>query len=269
MALPAYAMSQSNFPQMYERFIVGPLFRPWVEVLLDRTAVAAGERVLDLACGTGIVARVALERVAARGQVVGIDVSAPMLEVARAIAPDVEWREGNATALPVGDEEKFDVILCQQGFQFFGDRPTAAQECRRVLASGGRIAASTWLGLSETPLFRDLNEVGERHLGAIADARFGLGDGAALGRLFADAGFRDVRIDRVVKKIRFPEPERFVRLNAMAIVGMSAASAGMAEEERTRIVDAIVTESAPVVARYSEGGGFVADVGANVATARR
>ena len=115
---------------------------------------------LDVACGTGIVAW-----------------------IAREVAPEVEWRQGNAASLPIGGEQRFDAVVCQQGFQFFDDAAAAARECGRVLARGGRVAASTWLPLAETPLFRNLSEVGERHLGAIADARFGLGDGETLGGL--------------------------------------------------------------------------------------
>ncbi|TJW75951.1 MAG: methyltransferase domain-containing protein, partial [Mesorhizobium sp.] len=106
-------MGQASFPEMYERWLVGPLFRPWAEVTFDEVKLAPGHRVLDIACGTGIVARVARERLGAAGYVAGIDISPDMLAVARGVAPDIDWRAGNALALPLGDGEQFDVVVCQ------------------------------------------------------------------------------------------------------------------------------------------------------------
>ncbi|RWP09182.1 MAG: methyltransferase domain-containing protein [Mesorhizobium sp.] len=92
MTLPSYAMNQVSFPEMYERWLVGPLFRPWAEMALDELELSSGDRVLDIACGTGIVARVARERLGGAGFVVGIDVSADMLAVARAVELAIDWR---------------------------------------------------------------------------------------------------------------------------------------------------------------------------------
>src|SRR5687767_12566054 len=122
MKLPAYAMGQASFPEMYERLLVGPLFRPFAELTVERAQLRAGDRVLDVACGTGIVARLAKNRVGDGGTVVGVDLSPPMIAVARSIEPSVEWREGDACALPVRDPERFDVVMCQQGLQFFPDK---------------------------------------------------------------------------------------------------------------------------------------------------
>jgi len=98
MNLPSYAMSQASFPEMYERWLVGPLFRPWAEMTIEEMKLSSGDRVLDIACGTGIVARVAAKRLADAGAVVGVDLSPDMLAVAHAAAPGVDWREGNAGA---------------------------------------------------------------------------------------------------------------------------------------------------------------------------
>jgi len=99
MTLPSYAMNQANFAEMYERWIVGPLFRPWAQMTLEEVDLSPGDRVLDIACGTGIVARVAKERLGGAGYVVGVDLSPEMLAVARAVASDIDWRECNASAL--------------------------------------------------------------------------------------------------------------------------------------------------------------------------
>jgi len=103
MALP----SNLTFAEMYERFLVEPLFRPFAEQLLERARPTASDSVLDVACGTGIVARLARKKMGASAKVVGVDVSGPMLAVARGIDATIDWREGNATALPVIADEQF------------------------------------------------------------------------------------------------------------------------------------------------------------------
>ena len=269
MTLPAYAMSQASFPEMYEQALVPSLFQPWVPVLLQRVDVKAGERVLDVACGTGIVARLALERVGDRGRVVGVDLSPQMLAVGRSIAPAVDWREGSAGTLPVADDEQFDVVLCQQGLQFFPDKLAAVREMRRVLAPGGRVAIATWRSVDEFPLLRALNGVAERHVGAIADARYSFGNAAALERLLAGAGFQDIQVETISRTIRFPDADTFVRLNAMALVGMSAASGTMSAETRAQMAHLIATESAALLPPHTDAGGLAFDISTNVATATR
>src|SRR5262249_21040910 len=133
-----------SLPELYERFLVEPLFRPFAQELLDRTALAPTERLLDLACGTGIVARLAHEVVADRGRLVGVETSPKMLAVARSVAPTIEWRQGDAALLPIDRDEAFDVVTCHQGLQFFPDKPAAVREMRRVLAARGRVAIATW-----------------------------------------------------------------------------------------------------------------------------
>ncbi|MCC7178476.1 MAG: methyltransferase domain-containing protein [Acidobacteria bacterium] len=268
MALPDYAMRQQSFPEMYEQHLVQPLFRPWAEILVERLSLSPGDRVLDLACGTGIVARLAKQRLGDHGHVVGVDVSPQMLAVANQVAPDIEWREGNATALPVDDGERFTAVACQQGLQFFPDKPAAACEMRRALAPGGRVAVATWRSLDDAPIFRELQEVAERFVGPITDQRHSFGDPDALAGLLMNAGLSDVHVEPMTRTIRFNEGPRFVRLNAMALVGMSQAGKGMTDDERARVVDSIVTESRSVAARYAEGIGLAFDIGANVGTAR-
>lgn len=268
MALPESAMSASSFPEMYEHALVGPLFRPFAEVLVERARLTPGERVLDVACGTGIVARLARERLGADGGAVGVDVSPQMLAVARSVAPDVEWREGDAGALPLAEGERFDVVLCQQGLQFFPDRTAALAEMRRAMNRGGRLLVAVWKSIDQAPFFREAHRVAERRLGAFVDRRHSFGDPLALERLIGDAGFQAVDVDSVTRRIRFDDPALFVRMNAVALVGMSPASATMSEQERAQLVHAIVDESAEIVRQYSDAGGLSFELGTNVATAR-
>jgi ubiquinone/menaquinone biosynthesis C-methylase UbiE len=260
-------MGQQSFPEMYERWLVGPLFKPWAEMTFDQLALSPRDRVLDIACGTGIVARVARERVGDAGYVLGVDVSPDMLAVARSVAPSIDWREGNANALPLRDGEQFDVVVCQQGLQFFPDKVAAAREMRRALATGGRLAVATWRSDEEIPFFRELRSVAERHLGPIADQRYSFGDAAALEALLRDAGFENVRSSTLSRTIRFEDGGVFVRLNTMAFIGMSAAGKSMNDQERKRASETIVTESAPVLQGYSDASGTAFELSTNLATA--
>lgn len=264
MTLPS---AQSNFPELYEQELVGPLFRPWVGPMVEEVGLAAGERVLDVACGTGIVARVAKEYVGDAGRVVGVDLSPAMLAVARRVAPGIEWREGDAGALPLQGDERFDVVLCQQGLQFFPDRLAAVQQMHRALAPRGRVAVSTWRPDEEIRLGRELRRVAERHLGPIADRRHSFGEAGPLEALLREAGFHDVRSKTLTRTIRFRDGSVFARLNAMALVGMSAGAKEMSEEERGQALAAVVRDSAEVARRFTDGAGLAFEMSTNLAVA--
>lgn len=260
--------AQSTFADVYERSLVPSLFKPWAELLVQRVELAPGDRILDIACGTGIVARLARDRVGPSGRVVGVDQSPVMLAVARAVAPGIEWREGNAVALPVDPSETFDVVFCQQGLQFFPERSTAVREMRRALAPRGRLAIAVWGPLDTAPCFQALQSVAERHVGAVQDRRHGFGDPEALRTLLAGAGFADVRVEPATLPMHFTDGEGFARLNAMALIGMSERARSVAEDERPRLAARIAAESAEVLARFRDGDGITFDLVANLATAR-
>jgi SAM-dependent methyltransferase len=264
MTLP---FANLSFPEMYEQELVGPLFQPWVAPTLEAVELAAGDRVLDLACGTGIVARLAKQRVGESGKVVGVDLSPAMLAVARRVAQGIDWREGDAGALPLRADELFDVVVCQQGLQFFPDRPAALHQVHRALAAGGRLAVSTWRPDEEIPLVRDLRRVAERHLGPIADRRHCFGEAGPLEAALREAGLRVVRSRIVSRTIRFTDPSVFVRLNAMALIGMSAGSKTMSDEERGRVLAAVVRDSAEVISPYTDAAGLAFELSTNLATA--
>lgn len=258
---------RTSFPEMYEKSLVRPLFRPWAEQMLEDAALERGERVLDVACGTGIVARLAKERLGDGAKVVGVDVAPPMIEMARSVAPEVDWRVGDAGALPLEAGEQFDLVLCQQGLQFFPDRAAAVREMRRALAPDGRLAVSTWRPDGEFPVLLELRRIAERHLGPVADRRHAFGEPGPLEALLRDAGLRDVRTKNVSRTIRFEDGAVFVRLNAMALIGMSAAAAQIGEEERERLLARIGEESADVVRAHTDAGGFRYEIAATIASA--
>jgi len=260
--------SQLSFPERYEQALVGPLFQPWVEPLLGDVQLSAGDRVLDIACGTGIVARLAKKHLGPSATVVGVDANSEMLAVARRVAPEVDWRQGDAVALPLRDGERFDVVLCQQGFQFFSDHAAAALQMHRALMDGGRVGISTWRSDEEFPVLRQLRRVAEQHVGPIRDRRHSLGDPRPVEAALREAGFHDVRSKRSVRTIRFSDGSTFVRLNAMALVNMGASSAALDDEERRRLVDAITRDSGDLVRLHTDQAGFAYEIGTNVTVAR-
>ncbi|HSE26802.1 MAG TPA: methyltransferase domain-containing protein [Gemmatimonadales bacterium] len=266
MTLP---VGRTSLPELYERELVGPLFRPFAEAIVAELAPAPGEGILDIACGTGIVARLARAQVGPDARVVGVDLNPAMLEVARRTDPGIEWRQGDAGSLPVAEDERFGAVACHQGAQFFPDRAAAFREMHRALTPGGRVAVGTWRPEGEFPFLLELRLVAERHVGPIADRRHSLGDAGELEALLRAAGLEDVRVTRVSRLVRFPDPWPFVRMNAMALVGMSASGPALGEAERGEAVEAVVRDSSTLVAANSDAAGLAYELATNLATARR
>jgi len=264
MALP----SNLTFAEMYERFLVEPLFRPFAEQLLERARPTANDSVLDVACGTGIVARLARKKLGPTAKVVGVDVSAPMLAVARGIDATIDWRDGNATALPVAVDEQFSIVTCHQGLQFVPDKVAAVREMRRALRAGGRAIVATWLSIEDVPFMRDLDKIAGQQLGPFTDSRHSFGDGKALAASLADGGFRDINVETVSHDVRIADGSFFVRMNAMAVVGMSPKGKTLDDAGRTQLAGEIATASQDVVRRYTRDGVLTFALATNVATAR-
>ena len=255
-----------SLPEMYERFLIEPIFRPWAAILLGRMALKGDERLLDVACGTGIVARIASQHLR-RGAVIGVDLSPLMLGIAKQVAHDIEFRQGPADALPVKEGETFDVVTCHQGLQFFPNKPGALSEMRRVLSPGGRAGISVWSGVDRLPCMLDLQKVAERHVGPIVDARHNFGDPHALESLLTEAGFSHVRVETVSHATRFEDASIFPRLNAIALVGMSAKGKEMSDDDKGRTAEAIANDSADAMRRYTDGMSLTFDLASNIAIA--
>jgi ubiquinone/menaquinone biosynthesis C-methylase UbiE len=207
-------LPQESPPEIYERYMVPAIFDAWVPAFLDLAAPEPGERMLDLACGTGVVARQAVSRVGSGGRLVGLDFNAGMLARARASEPAVEWQEGNAMALPFADDT-FDVVVCQQALQFFPDAGKALEEVRRVLVPAGRFVAAVWCEIESSPGHHALARALERHVSAEAAGLmysvFRLADAQALEALLSTAGFQQVHVQRHQRLARFPSADAFAR----------------------------------------------------------
>ncbi|TYT63159.1 class I SAM-dependent methyltransferase [Natrialba swarupiae] len=212
---------EQNASEAYERYLVPPIFAPWADRLVEVSDVHEGDRVLDVACGTGIVARRVAPSVGDSGSVVGLDVNEGMLAVAEETATDVqssiEWRTGDATDLPF-DDGTFDVVCCQQALQFFDDPVAALEEMRRVLTSDGCLALFVWRSLEYQPAYVALADALERRIddeaGAVMRSPFPPWDGEDLRALVLDAGFDGVSVTIEIGSVRYPSVAEFVRREA-------------------------------------------------------
>jgi ubiquinone/menaquinone biosynthesis C-methylase UbiE len=155
--------------EIYESKFVPALFADWAPHVVDMGDVMSGDSVLDVACGTGIVARTAKERVGTRGRVVGVDLNQAMLTVAERVCPDVELRQADVTALPF-DDATFDAVLCQMALMFFPDRVAAIAEMGRVVKADGSVVIMVPSSLDAQPAYQRLVSLAARHAGPDAVA---------------------------------------------------------------------------------------------------
>jgi ubiquinone/menaquinone biosynthesis C-methylase UbiE len=207
-----------NAAEVYQRELVPAVFGPWGPRVVELAALRRGLRVLDVACGTGLVARLAAEAVGVDGRIAALDLNPAMLAIASALpAVDgaaIEWVEGDAQALPFA-EGSFDVVCCQLGLQFFPDRGRALCEMKRVLVPGGRAVLMVWQEIDRAPGFAALAAALGRTISADAEALmrapFALSDAGELSRLLETAGLSDCAIRAESGAVRFPSAAIFVR----------------------------------------------------------
>ena len=261
-----------NAEELYERYLVPAMFGPWAAHLVALAAPQPGERVLDVACGTGVVARLVAPHVGATGHVVGLDLHAGRLAVARALPPApgavVEWREGDVLALPFA-EAVFDLVCCQQGLQFFPDRLTALREMHRVLVPGGLLALNVWRTIEHNPVALAMAKALGLHVSPEAEALrhgpFALGDAEALRALVVGAGFGEVIIRPVVKVLRFPSAEAFVQRYIASVAPLAQMVAQADDQARA----ALLREVSAAVQAYVDADGLAMPKASHLVTARR
>ncbi len=205
MAEPAkwsYEDAAASIAKTYDDLRVPLIFLPWAQLLVAAVGLAKGDHVLDIATGPGTVARVAAARVGATGRVVGVDISPAMLSVARAKPPargaaPIEYVEASASQLGV-PSGSFHVALCQQGLQFFPDRPAALREMRRALRPDGRLGLAVWVSTLERNAWEVLGaafrQIGRADLTELTLVPYRTPDREELARLLAEAGFQEVRV---------------------------------------------------------------------------
>jgi ubiquinone/menaquinone biosynthesis C-methylase UbiE len=189
-------------PYAYQDYIADPVLRPGVQPLIEAAEIGPGDRVVDLACGTGMVTRALLERVGSSGTVLGIDLNPTMLEAAEELSGDraadgIDWRRGDAASLPIEDGAA-DAIVCQQGFQFFADKSAALSEMDRALDNAGRMALSVLREIERNPFQLAIADALQAHIGeqaaAVIHTPFAMHDPESIRGLVAQAGFEDVHL---------------------------------------------------------------------------
>ena len=252
----------------YERFFVPAIGAPLAADLIRHAALRPGERVLDVACGTGVVARLASQQVGDSGRVTGLDVNPGMLAVARSATPPdmtIEWHEASAEAMSLPDAS-FDVVLCQMGLQFMPDKLAALREMRRVLARGGRLILNA---PGPTPrLFTIMGEALAHHAGAetagFVEHVFSLHDRAEIHDLVSSAGLHEVSVQSELSSLRLPAPEEFL-WQYVHSTPLAGAVAPMDDGQRRALERDIVSKWQ----EYVEDHALVLQVRVVVATARK
>jgi SAM-dependent methyltransferase len=243
--------------EVYEGFFVPALFGQWALRVAEALDVQSGDRVLDVACGTGVLARAVSDLIGPIGTVVGVDINDGMLAVARRRAPEIEWQTARAEALPFASGS-FDAVASQFGLMFFEDRRAALQEMLRVLKPGGRLAVAVWASLEQSPGYAAMGDLLRRLFGEnVAQALlapFSLGDRPVLSSVFADAGILDAQITTRRGTAHFPSIESWIYTEirgwTLADVLDDAQFERLLREARTALqrfigVDGTVTFDAP------------------------
>jgi SAM-dependent methyltransferase len=227
----AFATASTDGMEAYDDALVGPMFTPWGEYLLDALTLTPGERLLDVATGPGTVARLASARLGPAGHVLATDLSAAMLAIAEAKrtvgdGSPIEYRLSPALPL-AAPGASFDVACCQHGLQFFPDRPGALAEMRRALRPGGRMGLAVWAGVEMCPPFAALRDAIGEVMGLEAAERYargpwGLHAPRALADMVTAAGFAEVSVDEITLPVRFE--------GGAAQLDRSLAASGLAAE---------------------------------------
>ncbi|WP_395075538.1 class I SAM-dependent methyltransferase [Hyphococcus sp.] len=198
----------------YEQYFVPAIFNQWPPVLMAAAQIDEGDNLLEVGCGTGVLAREATKLVGSTGSVTGFDLSESMLSVARDICPGVDFRQGNVMALPF-DDAAFDVVMAPFMLMFVPDPVKAVEEMWRVLKPRGRFVVAVWDNLKRSEVYSGLVEIAQARIGADEGLSlawpFSLGEEGKLEEIFRSAGISQVKIDTRDGRAIFPSLEQFVR----------------------------------------------------------
>jgi ubiquinone/menaquinone biosynthesis C-methylase UbiE len=254
-------------PSTYEKYVVPAYTGTWAKEIVNRSCIQKSEKILDVACGTGLVARTVSELFNNDSFIYGIDVNEAMLKKAFEMNKDINWHHGDVAEMPFS-ENSFDVVICQQGLQYFSDRSHAINEMRRVLVNRGRILLSVWRPIQFSPFFATLCKALEQYVNTNAAATlssaFAVGNREELRILFNKAGFKKVHISLVIKQMSYSPFEEFL------VGGISATPffkdiLGMEESLREEMLLSIYNSSHD----YIDDGGLVAPMECYIVEAQK
>ncbi|NNE05333.1 MAG: methyltransferase domain-containing protein [Xanthomonadales bacterium] len=261
------SQNEISAARAYEDLHVPALFRQFAPLLVEAAHVQPGQRVLDVACGTGVLAREAAAMVGENGFVAGLDASPGMLAVAADLAPSVEWKQGLAESLPY-EAGSFDAVLSQFGLMFFPDRAAAIREMLRVLAPRGRFAVAVWESLERSQAYPEEVALLERLISPEAAnalrAPFVLGDRDALVQLVADAGAASVEVTTHHGTARFPSIRAMVEADLRGWLPVMGVHPDEAQ------IEAVLQAAEDVLGRYRTADGTVVfDAPAHIVTGQK
>ena len=251
MSSVSYRTFTGTGAQNYERYFVPAIAIPVSAELLRAADLQPGLRILDVACGTGVIARLAAEKIGSNGSVTGVDLSPDMIAVARATpwpaGVPVEWHVGEATSLPVADGS-YDVVLCQMGLMFMEDKARALGEMHRVLVPGGRLVVSTPGNIQ--PAFEIMEQALVDHispkLGGFVRAVFSMHDPDVVAELLRGAGFNHVSATTTSATLQLPAPAEFL-WQYINLTPMAPLVAEASEEARSALERQVVSGWQPYV----------------------
>jgi ubiquinone/menaquinone biosynthesis C-methylase UbiE len=263
MAEPEAWQVSTDAAEVYESCFVPAIFGAWASPVADAAGIGTGDNVLDVGCGTGVLAREALRRVGLEGQVVGLDRNEGMLAVAARTEPNIAWRPGDAAALPFKDAS-FDVVVSQFALMYFPDRLASLREMWRTLAPGGRLAVAAWAPIDHARGYQLLVDIAARQCGReaadVLAAPFVLGDRAELTELVANSGMSGTNVTLHEGSIRFPSVKEFIRIEVKG-----SPLAGMLSDDEMQLLAA---ESEDALVEFvSPSGEIVMPMDAHIVTA--
>jgi SAM-dependent methyltransferase len=251
--------------EVYESCFVPAIFGAWAGRVADAAGIGTRNRVLDVGCGTGVLAREARRRVGQEGRVVGLDLNEGMLAVAARTEPTIEWRQGDAASLPF-DDASFDIVVSQFALMYFPDRATSLSEMWRTLAPGGRLAIAVWAPIGRARGYHILVDLTTRQCGGeaadVLAAPFVLGDQAELAELFVDSGISGANVTLHDGSIRFPSVKEFIRVEVQG--------SPLAEMVSAEAMETLAAESERALAEFVvPSGEIVMPIDAHVVTASK
>ena len=250
---------------VYERCFIPAIFGAWAPRVADAADIGPGDRVLDVACGTGVLAREAFRRTSDSGSVAGLDLNAGMLSVAKQNEAGIDWHEGDAAALPFPDRS-FTAVVSQFGLMFFPDRAQALREMWRVLCPGGRLAVAVWASLDEAAGYKTLVDVAAPLVGddaaAVFAAPFVMGDADEIQAAAQDARIAHPQIGTQRGEVRFASVDEFVRIEVKG--------SPLAESLDQPAMDRLAAACEAALARFVEpSGAIVMPISAHILTATK
>ena len=265
VAEPERWQVSTDAAEVYESCFVPAIFGAWASPVADAAGIGTGDSVLDVGCGTGVLAREALRRVGQQGQVVGLDLNEGMLAVAARTEPNIEWRRGDAASLPFEDAS-FDVVVSQFALMYFPDRAASLREMWRTLAPGGRLGIAVWAPIDRARGYQILVDIAVRQCGReaadVLAAPFVLGDRAELAKLVASSGISGASVALHEGSIRFPSVQEFIRIEVKG-----SPLAGMLSDE---MMQSLAAESEEALVEFVVASGeIVMPMDAHIVTASK